>query len=110
KELADWIRTLPKRPTIIASSDMNHYESQEETLQKDQEVIEAMQALDPEKMLAICRDEHVSMCGCIPCAFMMMTLRELGQLNRAVLVGHTTSGETGGDLKSVVGYCGMLFE
>lgn len=110
RELADWIRSLPKRPTLIASSDMNHYESQEETLRKDQPVIEAMLALDPEKMLAICRDERVSMCGCLPCAFMMMTLRELGKLNRAVLVGHTTSGENGGDQKSVVGYCGMLFE
>ena len=50
------------------------------------------------------------MCGCVPCAFMMMTLRELGLLNRCIMVGHTTSGENGGDPKSVVGYCGMLFE
>jgi len=110
KELADWIRTLPQRPTLIASSDLNHYEPQEETVRKDQEVIEAMQALDPEKLLAVCRDDHVSMCGCLPSAFLMMTLRELGLLNRCVSVGHTTSGENGGDQKSVVGYCGMLFE
>lgn len=110
KELADWIRSLPQRPTLIASSDLDHYEPQEETVRKDQLAIEAMQALDPEKLLAVCRDERVSMCGCLPCAFMMMTLRELGLLNRCITVGHTTSGENGGDQKSVVGYCGMLFE
>lgn len=110
KQLADWIRTLPQRPTLIASSDMNHYAPLEETLRLDQPVIEAMQALDPEKMLAAVHENRVSMCGVLPCAFMMMTLRELGLLNRCVTVGHTTSAENGGEPKNVVGYCGMLFQ
>lgn len=110
KQCAEWISSLPQRPTILASSDMNHYANLENTLRIDQPVIEAMQALDPEGMLEIVRGNHVSMCGVLPCAFMMLTLRELGLLNRCVNVGHTTSAANGGDEKRVVGYCGMLFE
>ncbi|MBE6427595.1 MAG: AmmeMemoRadiSam system protein B [Planctomycetaceae bacterium] len=109
KQLAEWIASLPQRPSLIASSDMNHYASLEDTLRIDQPVIEAMRALDPEEMLKIVRENKVSMCGVLPCAFMMMTLRELGLLNRCVTVGHTTSADAGGETKSVVGYCGMLF-
>lgn len=109
KQLAEWIASLPQRPSLIASSDLNHYASQDDTLRVDQLVVEALRALDPEEMLNIVRENRISMCGAIPCAFMMMTLRELGLLNRCATVGHATSADAGGETKSVVGYCGMLF-
>lgn len=109
KQLAEWIGTLPQRPTLIASSDMNHYATLEETLRVDAPVIEAMQALNPEEMLEIVRKNNVSMCGVLPCALVMMTLRELGLLNECVTVGCATSADGGGNPNSVVGYCGMLF-
>ncbi len=110
KQLADWIRTLPQRPTLLASSDLNHYAPQEETIRADEKAIEAILVLDPEKLLETVRENRISMCGCLATAFMMMTLRELGLLNRCTLVGHTTSAENGGSTNSAVGYCGALFE
>ncbi len=110
KKLAAWISTLPQRPLLIASTDMNHYATDLETRKKDAPVIRAMMERDPEKMLQCVHDGNVSMCGCLPVALVMMTLRELGALNEAVPVGYCTSADATGDKRQVVGYCGMLFK
>ncbi len=109
KQLAEWIASLPQRPSLIASSDLNHYASLDETQRIDRLIMEALRALEPEEALKIVRENKASMCGALPCAFMMMTLRELGLLNRCATVGHSTSADAGGETKNVVGYCGMLF-
>lgn len=110
KRLAKWLRTLPQRPLLIASSDMNHYATDRETRRKDAPVLEAMRRRDPEEMLKCVQEGNVSMCGCLPVALMMMTLRELSLLNEAVPVGYCTSADATGDKRQVVGYCGMLFK
>ena len=92
---------------MVASSDMNHYESQERTLMKDQRAIDCILELDPEKLYRRVHEEHISMCGIIPTTCMLIAALELGA-QTAELVKHATSGDITGDFSGVVGYEGII--
>jgi len=92
---------------IVASSDMNHYESQTSTEKKDRMAIERVLALDPPGLLTTCGEYRISMCGVVPTAIMLTAAKALGAKN-AKLVSHTTSGEVSGDYDAVVGYAGII--
>lgn len=92
---------------MVASSDMNHYESQERTLQKDQRAIDCILDLNPEKLYRRVHEEHISMCGIIPTTCMLVAALALGA-KEAELVRHATSGDVTGDFSGVVGYAGIL--
>lgn len=92
---------------ILASSDMNHYESQQVTLEKDQRAIDAVVALDPEALWRVVQEEDISMCGFIPTTTMLIAAKKLGA-TRARLIKHATSGDITGDHAQVVGYAAML--
>jgi hypothetical protein len=94
---------------IIASSDMNHYESDAVTRVKDGKAIEQILALDPQKLFNTVRDEQISMCGYAAAVVMLIAATELGA-TRAELVRYATSGEVNGDMQEVVGYAGMVIE
>lgn len=91
---------------VIASSDLNHYENQETTLQKDQRAIDAVLALDGRTLWNRVRDERITMCGYIPTCTAIEAARVLGA-TRAQLVRHATSGDVSGDYSAVVGYCAV---
>lgn len=93
---------------IVTSSDMNHYEDEETTRQKDHKAIDRMLQLDAKGLYEVCRDEEISMCGLGPAVAMLTALRALG-VKSAEVVRYATSGETGGDRSAVVGYAGMIF-
>lgn len=93
---------------IVTSSDMNHYEDDETTRQKDHKAIECMLKLDPKGLYEVCRQEHISMCGLGPAVVMLTAMNRLG-VGKAELVRHATSGDVNGDLQEVVGYAGMTF-
>ncbi|MGH7831456.1 MAG: AmmeMemoRadiSam system protein B, partial [Candidatus Binatia bacterium] len=63
---------------MVASSDMNHYESQERTLQKDQRAIDCILALDPKALYDRVHEEHITMCGIIPTTCMLIAAQALG--------------------------------
>ncbi|NUO15480.1 MAG: AmmeMemoRadiSam system protein B [Planctomycetaceae bacterium] len=88
---------------LVASSDMNHYESHEVTLAKDNLALERLAAFDPEGLLNVCADHDISMCGAAATALMLFAARELGA-RRVELLEHTTSGPASGDFDQVVGY------
>lgn len=97
-----------KEPVIIvASSDMNHYEPDGITREKDEKAIEKILQLDPAGLLQIIRDENISMCGYAPTIIMLTAAKELGA-HEARLIRHATSADTGGDADSVVGYAGIV--
>ena len=101
------ILTNSDTPTlIVASSDMNHYEDQARTLEKDQLALDAVTALDPEKLIEVCQIQNVSMCGVIPTATMLVAALQLGA-TQAVVLEHTTSAAVSGDTDRVVGYAGV---
>jgi MEMO1 family protein len=92
---------------ILASSDLNHYEDQKETLRKDQLAIDAVLALDPRALWDVVQDFDVSMCGFIPTTAMLIATNQLGA-KHAELIKHATSGDINGDYSHVVGYASIL--
>jgi hypothetical protein len=104
--LAAAIRAYAEPVLIIASSDMTHYESAAAAREKDQEALRAVLALNPEGLLAVCRDKEITMCGVIPAAVMLVAVRELGA-TEARLVRYATSGDVTGDNRQVVAYAAV---
>lgn len=92
---------------IIASSDMNHYEPEDITRQKDEKAIEKILNLDPVGLLEVIRDNNISMCGYAPTIAMLIAAKELCARD-ARLIKHATSADTGGGSDSVVGYAGIV--
>lgn len=92
---------------LLASSDMNHYEPHDRTLEKDQLAVDRVLALDPAGLLETCERHEISMCGVAPTAAMLWAALARGA-TRAALVEHTTSGAAFGDYSRVVGYAGIV--
>jgi hypothetical protein len=98
-----------KRVLIIASSDMNHYDSDKITRAKDHKAIDRILALDARGLWDVVINEEISMCGFGPSVSMLTAAKLLGATS-ATLVKYATSGEVSGDFDSVVGYAGILVE
>jgi len=92
---------------ILASSDLNHYEDQRETLRKDQLAIDEVLQLDPHGLWNTVEQFDVSMCGFIPTTVMLVAAKKLGA-KKARLIKHATSGDINGDYSHVVGYASIL--
>lgn len=91
---------------VIASSDMNHYESDEVTRIKDRRAIDRVLALDPRGLFDTVREHNISMCGFGPTVAMLTAARKLGA-TKAELIRYGTSGDVSGDRDMVVGYAGI---
>src|SRR5450432_488197 len=61
--IGELLAIQPEPILIIASSDMNHYESDVITRVKDHKAIEQILALDPRGMFDVVVQEKISMCG-----------------------------------------------
>ena len=94
------------RPLLVASTDMNHYESDAVTREKDRHAIMAIERLDPEGLEAAVNVHGISMCGIAPTLAVLYATRLLGATG-ATLVSYATSGDRGGDRNRVVGYAGF---
>lgn len=98
-----------ERVLLIISSDMNHYEDDKTTQQKDQKAITALLQIDPAELAAVVSRDHISMCGFGP-AYVGLVALNILNVTKSTLVDHTTSACTSGDYGRVVGYAGMIFE
>jgi AmmeMemoRadiSam system protein B len=92
---------------IIASSDMNHYESDAITRVKDRKAIDQILKLDALGLYEVVDREDISMCGYGPAAAMLTAAQTL-HASRANLVKYATSADVSGDFDRVVGYAGMV--
>jgi hypothetical protein len=92
---------------VIASSDMNHYESDSITRAKDERAIERILALDPAGLHETVRRERISMCGYGPTVAMLTAAKALGATT-AELVKYATSADVSGDREMCVGYAGIV--
>ena len=101
------LRSERDRVLIVASSDMNHYESDSVTREKDRKAIERILALDPAGLHEVLAREHSTMCGYGPTIAMLIAAKMLGAAS-AELVKYATSGDVSGDRESVVGYAGII--
>lgn len=107
RAIAQVLAAEPEETLIVASSDMNHYESDTITRTKDHKAIEKLLALDAHGLHDTVRHESISMCGVGPAVVMLTAVKELGATH-AELVRYATSGDVSGDLDEVVGYAGLI--
>jgi len=105
--LAEAIAAQEQPVLIVASSDMNHYESDAVTRVKDRSAIEPILALDARGLYDVVIEQNISMCGFGPAVAMLTAARELGA-SSAELVKYATSGDISGDRDAVVGYAGIV--
>ncbi|MGA7752238.1 MAG: AmmeMemoRadiSam system protein B [Candidatus Sulfotelmatobacter sp.] len=107
KALAEVIAQQAAPVLIVASSDMNHYESDAVTRVKDHRAIERILTLDPRGLYDVVTQQNISMCGFGPAVVMLTAARQLGAKS-AELVKYATSGDVSGDRDAVVGYAGVV--
>ncbi len=105
--VAEVVRAQEEPVLIVASSDMNHYESDRITRVKDRKAIDRMLALDPRGLFDVVTNEDISMCGFGPAVVMLTAARRLGARS-AELIKYATSGDVSGDREMVVGYAGVV--
>lgn len=105
--IAEAIVESGRRVTIVASTDMTHYEPHEVATRKDKPAIDAIVALDPRGLYDYVVSNRVTMCGLIPTVVMLLAAVKLGA-TAAELIQYSTSGETSGDYQQVVGYAGLI--
>jgi hypothetical protein len=92
---------------LLASTDLNHYESASVSERKDARALAAIERLDGAELLLRCRQERISMCGRAPAAAVIAASRPLGA-TRATVVDYRHSGWASGDTTTVVGYAGVI--
>jgi AmmeMemoRadiSam system protein B len=107
--IAETIARIDASTIVIASSDMNHYESETITRIKDSKAIDQVLRRDPKGLWQTVRQERISMCGVGPATSMLVAVNLL-HAERAELVSYATSAKTSGDFDRVVGYAGVILE
>jgi len=111
REVGEALATLREEedepPLLLASSDMNHYESREVGRRKDDRALERVAAIDPEGLFRVVLEESISMCGFLPATALLYAARSSG-VKTARVVARRDSGDETGDASSVVGYAGVI--
>jgi len=92
---------------LVASTDLTHYEPDQLARKKDRSVIEALINLDEEELIKKIHEENITMCGEAPVAILIACLKKIG-VRKSQVALYQTSGDSGGDKTSVVGYVGMI--
>ncbi len=87
---------------------MNHYAPDAENRRRDRLAIDAILAKDPQRLLAVCQEQQISMCGIVPAAWVMLTLAELDPNYFVRELGYATSGDVV-PADRVVGYSALAF-
>ena len=104
--IADTLAESARKTLVIASSDMNHYESDSVTRVKDHKALDRILALDPAGLFEVIHRERITMCGYGPSVAMLAAAQQLGA-SKAELIKYATSGDISGDRDMVVGYAGV---
>ena len=107
RAVARVVAAAPEPVLIVASSDMNHYESDAITRVKDRKALDRIFALDAQGLFDVVQREKISMCGVGPAVSVIIAARELGA-TQAELIRYATSGDVNGEREEVVGYAGVV--
>ncbi|HPJ89719.1 MAG TPA: AmmeMemoRadiSam system protein B [Thermotogota bacterium] len=94
-----------KKCLFIASTDLNHYEPEEVTRKKDEEVITHILSSSVNRLYDSLTEYKITMCGFGP----VTTLLTAG-LGTPRYIKHSTSGSMNGDYSHVVGYFSGIIE
>jgi len=105
--VAEVVAAQKEQVLVIASSDMNHYESDAITRVKDHRAIVQIVELNPRGLYDTVRSEEISMCGYAATVAMLVAVLDLCA-TKARLIRYATSGDISGDRDHVVGYAGIV--
>jgi hypothetical protein len=106
---ARYIEKYQEEVLIVISTDMNHYEDEKTTRDKDHNALAAIQHMDAEELIWAVQKHQISMCGFLP-AVMLFEMKHVLKFRNCTLMDYRTSGETSGDFERVVGYAGFIIE
>jgi AmmeMemoRadiSam system protein B len=109
RDIIEGFKKVGRSALFIASTDMTHYESKESVENKDRLAIDAIVALDEERLCSVAEENNISMCGIAPTCTLISICKNLGA-EKAGLVKYQTSGDISGDYTSVVGYAGLVIK
>jgi MEMO1 family protein len=107
--LAALVAEESEPPLLLASSDMNHYESRDIGKRKDDRALARVESVDPEGLFRTVLTESISMCGFLPATALLFAARAAGA-GPGRVVARRDSGDETGDPSSVVGYAGVIVE
>ncbi|NYB52777.1 MAG: AmmeMemoRadiSam system protein B [Methanobacteriaceae archaeon] len=107
--IAQTSNDLGRDVVVIASTDFTHYQPHEVAQTHDTKVLEAIKEMDEELMVNQIRKYNVTMCGYGPVIATITASKTMGA-NEAKILKYATSGDTGGDYSSVVGYGSAVFQ
>lgn len=99
---------LRRSVTVIASSDMDHYESAKLAEAKDLPALKALETIDARLFNALIKKNNDSACGYGPMTVSALYAFDNGA-RKGTLLKYGNSGEATGDFKSVVAYASMAF-
>lgn len=102
-------KNLKRSISIIASTDLTHYEPKSVAAKKDKFVLDAITDMDEFALLNAVETHKITMCGYGPTISTIKASRGLGAKKGEVLK-YATSGDISGDFNSVVGYCSAIFD
>lgn len=107
--LANVVTRLAEPVLLVASTDLNHYESQATSNAKDRRALDAVVGLDEDELMRRVTAEEISMCGVAPTYIALIAAKKLGA-TRAEVLDYRTSGDVSGDFQRVVGYGAVVIE
>jgi AmmeMemoRadiSam system protein B len=107
RSMGQVLRGLGRPASILVSSDMSHYVTQQTARRQDSRALDPLLRLDVAAFYETVRAEGISMCGVLPMTVGITAALELGA-TKAEVAAYATSGDVSGDMERVVGYAGML--
>jgi len=106
RALGQAITEIQGEALMIASTDLNHFESAEVTVRKDEMAINEILALRSRGLYETVQRHRITMCGVGPTIAVVEAAKALGA-SRGTLLGHLHSGQVTGENRRVVGYAGI---
>lgn len=97
-----------KNSVVIASTDMTHYEPQNQAEKKDKLALSAAEKMDEKQYYSTVEAQRISTCGYGPVVAAITAVKML-DARKGHLLCYKTSGDITGDRSSVVGYAAVSF-
>ncbi len=121
EKIAEVSKKLKRKIIVIASSDFTHYgkvynytpyrgptsQILKRIKETDMEVIRYIEKMMPERILEICNDKRLSVCGYGGISAMLWTAKKLGA-KKGRLLNYSSSFESSRDINAVVAYAGIV--
>lgn len=105
--IGDVLAAYSSPVSMLVSSDMSHYLTEQQARKQDSMALDAAFTLDPMQLYSAVRAHGISMCGVLPMTMALAAASRMGA-GRADLVNYSTSAEASGDYAQVVGYAGVI--